>query len=78
MDQQTILSILHEVGPRWAMLFGVGLWCWRVTPWAGKQIEKLVDVWVAKKSKPSYSAPKAGSDPPPLNSSIGFQVAKQL
>jgi hypothetical protein len=46
MDPQLFTTLLHEAGPRWLAIFGVGLWFWRVTPWVGKQAEKVIDHYV--------------------------------
>lgn len=49
MTVELLLKLLHEVGPRWATLICVGVWVWRVTPWFGRQLEKLIDAKIAPK-----------------------------
>lgn len=48
MTAQLAIELLHEVGPRWAMLICIGVWFWRVTPWVGRQLEKLIDGYLKK------------------------------
>lgn len=50
MDGQIASALLHEVGPKWFCVIGAGVWLWRCTPWLGKQIEKLVDEWIAERN----------------------------